>query len=140
MEKELSLERTICKENFWLQDNSNSTDYLLAQFNSLKSIIANAIYFKKHILLDGSLIRGMGKSQTLTDLSEAYQLLVLTFSDKHSKEIKNKNENSISIALSQWNKEPPIIEKGKIILVDDIPRAEALKLINNGYIVIWFVI
>lgn len=130
-----SLERAMY--NFWSQDNSS---YLLAQFSSLKNIIANAIHFKKPVLLDGSLIKGMGKSQTLADLGAAYQLLVLTFSDKQSKEIKNKNENSISIALSQWNKDTPIIEKGRIILVDDIPRAEALKLINNGYIVIGFVI
>lgn len=139
------LERIIYEKNFWLQNNSDSTGYILAQYNSLKNIIVNAIHFKKHILLDGNLIRSMGKSQTLADLSAAYQLLVLTFLDKQSKEIKNKDKNSISIALSQWyknvpNKDVPIVEKGEIILVDDIPRAEALKLINDGYIVIGFII
>ena len=133
-----SLEMAMYDRNFWLQDNS--TSYSLAQFSSLKNIIANAIHFKKHILLDGSLIKGMGKSQALADLSAAYQLLVLTFLDKQSKEIKNKDKNSISIALSQWNEDNPMVEKGKIILVDDIPRAEALKLINDGYIVIGFII
>lgn len=134
------LERIIYEKNFRLQNNSDSTGYILAQYNSLKNMIVNAIHFKKHILLDGNLIRGMGKSQTLADLSAAYQLPILTFLDKLSKQLKNKNENSMSMTLSQWNRECFIAEKETIILVDDIPRAEALKLINKGYIVIGFVI
>lgn len=134
------LERIIYEKNFWLQNNSDSTGYILAQYNSLKNIIVNAIHFKKHILLDGNLIRGMGKSQTLADLSAAYQLPVLTFLDKQPKQLKNKNENSMPMTLSQWNRECFMSEKETIILVDDIPRAEALKLVNDGYIVIGFVI
>lgn len=132
-----SLEEIIHEKNFWLQNNSNS-GYLLAQFNSLKNLFVNAIHFKKHILLDGSLIRGMGKSQTLAELSAVYQLPILIFLSTKAKEIKSKNSNSRPVGIAQWNQHPLTDEK--IILVDDIPRAEALKLVNDGYIVIGFVI
>lgn len=132
------LERIIYEKNFRLQNNSDSTGYILAQYNSLKNMIVNAIHFKKHILLDGNLIRSMGKSQILADLSAAYQLPILIFLSAKAKEIKSKNSNSKPIGIAQWKQHPLTDEK--IILVDDIPRAELSKLINEGYIVIGFVI
>lgn len=101
-------------------------------FGCLQTMIREAIKTRSNLLLCGDSFRGVGKTCLLLDFKRGDNLLTLT---RRQSELKEPY-TPLQLVLTEYNNKNSY---KPIILVDDIDERHALRLINQGNIVIGFV-
>lgn len=101
-------------------------------FGCLQTMIREAIKTRSSLLLYGDSFRGVGKTRLLLDFKRGDNLLTLT---RRQSELKEPY-TPLQLVLTEYNNKNSY---KPIILVDDIDERYALRLINQGNIVIGFV-
>lgn len=101
-------------------------------FGCLQTMIREAIKTRSNLLLCGDSFRGVGKTCLLLGFKRGDNLLTLT---RRQSELKEPY-TPLQLVLTEYNNKNSY---KPIILVDDIDERHALRLINQGNIVIGFV-